>query len=196
MPAWNLRSGTFVRRSSLRCPARSPRLAKSSAGPVDSQALHHRRDARYRSFRQRDIEGGAGVPGRGDRHCAERPQGSAEPAVVDPAVFGPGVDGFWVGLGRLPPALLRQDPVVGAQAAAWSVVCPSPKSITLLVALLDDSDGLCSFAAQDAFIRIGFDGTEALIDALPRRHMRSSSGGSWRSPWLLVTSGSTRRLSR
>ena len=61
-------------------------------------------------------------------------------------------------------------PEVRAQAAAWAVACPSPKSITLLVALLDDSDGLCSFAAQDAFIRIGFDGTEALIDALTTAH--------------------------
>ena len=57
-------------------------------------------------------------------------------------------------------------PEVRAQAAAWAVACTSPEAIALLVVLLDDSDGLCSFAAQDAFIRIGFGGTPALMDAL------------------------------
>ncbi len=57
-------------------------------------------------------------------------------------------------------------PEVRAQAAAWAVACPSPRAIELLVVLLDDENGLCSFAAQDAFIRIGFGGTEALMDAL------------------------------
>jgi HEAT repeat protein len=55
---------------------------------------------------------------------------------------------------------------VRAQAAAWAVACTSPKAIELLVVLLSDEDGLCSFAAQDAFIRIGFGGTDALMQAL------------------------------
>ena len=55
---------------------------------------------------------------------------------------------------------------VRAQAAAWAVACTNLWTIALLVALLDDDDGLCSFAAQDAFIRIGFRGTDALMHAL------------------------------
>ena len=59
-----------------------------------------------------------------------------------------------------------KSPEVRAQAAAWTVACTSPRAVELLVALLDDDDGLCSFAAQDAFIRIGFRGTDALLVAL------------------------------
>jgi HEAT repeat protein len=55
---------------------------------------------------------------------------------------------------------------VRAQAAAWAVACTSPRAIELLVVLLNDDDGLCGFAAQDAFIRIGFRGTDALMHAL------------------------------
>jgi HEAT repeat protein len=46
------------------------------------------------------------------------------------------------------------------------VACPSPRAIALLIVLLNDSAGQCSFAAQDAFIRIGLRGTEPLMDAL------------------------------
>jgi hypothetical protein len=55
---------------------------------------------------------------------------------------------------------------VRAQAAAWSVVEPNAATIELLVYLLNDADGLCRFAAQDALIRIGLPASEALIRAL------------------------------
>ena len=64
------------------------------------------------------------------------------------------------------PLFSDKSPEVRAQAAAWAVACTSAKAIELLIVLLDDSAGQCSFAAQDAFIRIGLRGTEPLMDAL------------------------------
>ncbi len=55
---------------------------------------------------------------------------------------------------------------VRTQAAAWSVVTPTPQAIERLIRLLADPDGLCRFAAQDALIRIGLPASQALIDAL------------------------------
>jgi hypothetical protein len=55
---------------------------------------------------------------------------------------------------------------VRAQAAAWAVVAPSPQAIGHLIGLLNDDDGQCRFAAQDALIRIGRPGSDALICAL------------------------------
>jgi HEAT repeat protein len=46
------------------------------------------------------------------------------------------------------------------------VVAPNPESIERLIGLLNDPDGLCRFAAQDALIRIGLPASEALIGAL------------------------------
>jgi HEAT repeat protein len=62
--------------------------------------------------------------------------------------------------------LIDRSPEVRAQAAAWSVLTPSPPIIELVVALLDDHDGLCRYAAQDALIRIGLPAAEALLRAL------------------------------
>jgi hypothetical protein len=63
--------------------------------------------------------------------------------------------------------LLRDpSPEVRAQAAAWSVVTPNSVAIERLISLLDDPDGLCRFAAQDALIRIGLAAADALICAL------------------------------
>jgi len=62
--------------------------------------------------------------------------------------------------------LCDRSPEVRAQGASWSVVQPSPAAISGLIALLDDDDGLCRFAAQDALIRIGLPGVEALIAAV------------------------------
>jgi HEAT repeat protein len=62
--------------------------------------------------------------------------------------------------------LSDRSPEVRAQAAAWSVVKPSPSAVSSLIHLLDDDNGLCRFAAQDALIRIGLPGVQALIDAL------------------------------
>jgi hypothetical protein len=59
-----------------------------------------------------------------------------------------------------------RSPEVRAQAAAWTVVAPTAAAIEGLVGLLDDEDGLCRFAAQDALIRIGLPSTEVLISAL------------------------------
>jgi len=55
---------------------------------------------------------------------------------------------------------------VRAQAAAWAVVAPSAEVLAGLIDLLSDPDGLCRFAAQDALVRIGLAGSEALITAL------------------------------
>jgi len=62
--------------------------------------------------------------------------------------------------------LTDRSPDVRAQAAAWSVIAPTPQAVENLIALLDDADGLCRFAAEDALIRIGLPSTEALLDAL------------------------------
>jgi HEAT repeat protein len=73
---------------------------------------------------------------------------------------------FGVESERLSTLLTDRSAEVRAQTAAWSVVKPDPLTIQRLMGLLDDVDGLCRFAAQDAFIRIGLPGTEALIGAL------------------------------
>ena len=62
--------------------------------------------------------------------------------------------------------LADRSPEVRAQAAAWCVVAPSPGSIADLIQLLDDDNGECRFAAQDALIRIGLAASEALISTL------------------------------
>jgi HEAT repeat protein len=62
--------------------------------------------------------------------------------------------------------LTDRSPEVRAQAAAWTVARPNALAMEHLIGLLDDADGLCRFAAQDAFIRIGLPGTEALMCAL------------------------------
>ena len=62
--------------------------------------------------------------------------------------------------------LTDRSPNVRAQAAAWSVIAPTPQAVEQLIGLLEDADGLCRFAAQDALIRIGLPGTEALLGAL------------------------------
>jgi HEAT repeat protein len=62
--------------------------------------------------------------------------------------------------------LTDRSPEVRAQAAAWAVVKPEPESIAGLIDLLDDRDGLCRFAAQDALIRIGRPAVDSLIKAL------------------------------
>jgi HEAT repeat protein len=73
---------------------------------------------------------------------------------------------FGVESERLSTMLTDRSAEVRAQTAAWSVVKPDPLTIERLIGLLDDADGLCRFAAQDALIRIGLPGTEALIGAL------------------------------
>jgi HEAT repeats len=55
---------------------------------------------------------------------------------------------------------------VRAQAASWAVVAPGAEVLEGLIGLLTDVDGLCRFAAQDALVRIGLVGSEALISAL------------------------------
>jgi len=62
--------------------------------------------------------------------------------------------------------LVDRSPEVRAQAAAWCVAVPTPAGTDHLVRLLGDPDGQCRFAAQDALIRIGLPGSEALIAAL------------------------------
>jgi HEAT repeat protein len=63
--------------------------------------------------------------------------------------------------------LLRdRSPEVRAQAAAWATIAPSPSTIQRLITLLSDGNGLCRFTAQDALIRIGLGGSDALISAL------------------------------
>jgi hypothetical protein len=73
---------------------------------------------------------------------------------------------FGVESERLCTLLTDRSAEVRAQTATWSVVKPDPLTIDRLIGLLYDPDGLCRFAAQDAFIRIGLPGTEALIVAL------------------------------
>lgn len=55
---------------------------------------------------------------------------------------------------------------VRAQAAAWAVKAPSAAVLVGLIGLLSDADGLCRFSAQDALVRIGLVGSEALISGL------------------------------
>jgi HEAT repeat protein len=62
--------------------------------------------------------------------------------------------------------LTDRSPEVRAQAAAWAVVKPDPENIAGLIDLLNDGDGLCRFAAQDALIRIGRPAVQSLIGAL------------------------------
>jgi HEAT repeats len=62
--------------------------------------------------------------------------------------------------------LTDRSPEVRGQAASWAVVAPSVEVLAGLIALLSDPDGLCRFAAQDALVRIGLVGSEALISAL------------------------------
>ena len=62
--------------------------------------------------------------------------------------------------------LVDRSPEVRAQAAAWCVAVPNPAGTDHLVRLLGDADGQCRFAAQDALIRIGLPGSEALVAAL------------------------------
>jgi HEAT repeat protein len=57
-------------------------------------------------------------------------------------------------------------PEVRAQAAAWCAATPSAQGIACLITELDDGDGQCRFAAQDALIRIGLPAFEALTGAL------------------------------
>jgi HEAT repeat protein len=59
-----------------------------------------------------------------------------------------------------------RSPDVRAQAAAWCAATPTPSAIEHLIGLLNDPDGRCRFAAQDALIRIGLPGSQALVDAL------------------------------
>jgi HEAT repeat protein len=59
-----------------------------------------------------------------------------------------------------------RSPDVRAQAAAWCAATPTPSAIKHLIVLLNDPDGRCRFAAQDALIRIGLPGSQALVDAL------------------------------
>jgi HEAT repeat protein len=73
---------------------------------------------------------------------------------------------FGVTSDLLPTLLTDRSAEVRAQTATWAVVNPDPLTIERLIGLLDDSDGLCRFAAQDALIRIGLMGTEALLGAL------------------------------
>jgi HEAT repeat protein len=62
--------------------------------------------------------------------------------------------------------LVDRSAEVRAQAASWAAVTPSGPAIKGLIDLLDDEDGLCRFAAQDALIRIGLPGVDELIAAL------------------------------
>ncbi len=73
---------------------------------------------------------------------------------------------FGVATNDMPALLADRFPDVRAQAAAWAVVAPSPEAIQGLIGLLSDDDGLCRFAAQDALIRIGLPGSDALMRAL------------------------------
>jgi hypothetical protein len=59
-----------------------------------------------------------------------------------------------------------RSPDVRAQAAAWCVSVPSDRGTVQLIALLEDDDGHCRFAAKDALIRIGRPATEALVSAM------------------------------
>jgi hypothetical protein len=61
-----------------------------------------------------------------------------------------------------------RSPEVRAQAAAWCAAAPSFQAVTHLIGLLNDTDGQCRFAAQDALIRIGRPASDALIGALDR----------------------------
>lgn len=65
-------------------------------------------------------------------------------------------------------AMLLQDraPEVRAQAATWAAVAPSEATTELLLTMLDDSDGLCRFAAQDALVRISSPAVPGLVDIL------------------------------
>ncbi len=62
--------------------------------------------------------------------------------------------------------LVDRSPEVRAQAAAWCVVTPNRVAVDHLIRLLDDPNGQCRFAAQDALIRIGLPASQGLIDAL------------------------------
>jgi hypothetical protein len=62
--------------------------------------------------------------------------------------------------------LVDRSPEVRAQAAAWCVATPGSWDIPGLVAMLEDGDGRCRFAAQDALIRIGLPASEALLHIL------------------------------
>jgi len=73
---------------------------------------------------------------------------------------------FGVDSKELCALLTDRSPEVRAQAAAWAVITTDPETIAGLIGLLDDSDGLCCFAAQDALIRIGIPAADALNDAL------------------------------
>ncbi len=56
---------------------------------------------------------------------------------------------------HLPALLIDRAPEVRAQAAAWAAIKPDQEAIDLLVVMLDDPDGICRFAAQNALITIG-----------------------------------------
>ncbi len=100
--------------------------------------------------------------------------------------------------------LTDRSPDVRAQAAAWSVIAPSRQAVELLIHLLEDADGLCRFAAQDALIRIGLPGTEPLLAALElaegesagRILMVAAATGDENSltvPWSSPPTGARRR---
>ena len=59
-----------------------------------------------------------------------------------------------------------RSPEVRAQAARWCVATPTPSAIQHLIEMLNDDDGRCRFAAQDALIRVGLPGSESLLRAL------------------------------
>jgi HEAT repeat protein len=59
-----------------------------------------------------------------------------------------------------------RSPEVRAQAARWCVATPTPSAIAHLIGLLNDVDGRCRFAAQDALIRVGLPGSASLLSAL------------------------------
>ena len=70
----------------------------------------------------------------------------------------------------LVPRLAKdRDPFVRAQAADSVFADPSPAVLAALLGLLEDEDGLCRFAAQDALIRLG----EPSVDALGRYLLRA-----------------------
>jgi hypothetical protein len=73
---------------------------------------------------------------------------------------------FGVPSATQPALLVDRSPEVRAQAAAWCVATPGSWDIQGLVAMLEDEDGRCRFAAQDALIRIGLPASVALLHVL------------------------------
>jgi HEAT repeat protein len=72
----------------------------------------------------------------------------------------------------LTPMLADRVPDVRAEVATWIAANPTDERLVALIAMLDDPDARCRWAAQDALLRIGRPATHALaahLAASPRR---------------------------